>query len=80
MDSQLPIVNGKQAPRVIRQHSNPIPIAAMTADAFAENVRECRELGIYGHIAKPINMQQMLRTLRQLCRTPNTSQKGNTSC
>lgn len=80
MDIQMPIRNGKQATHVIRQHGNPIPIAAMTADAFAEDVRECRELGIYGHIAKPIDMQQMLRTLRQLCRTPNTSQKGNTSC
>ncbi len=77
MDIQMPIMNGKQATRVIQQHGNPIPIAAMTVDAFAEDVRECRELGIYGHIAKPIDMQQMLR---QLCRTPNTSLKGNTSC
>lgn len=79
MDIQMPIMNGKQATRVIRQHGNPIPIVAMTADAFAEDVRECRELGMNGHIAKPIDMQQVLRTLRQLCRTPNNSQKGNTS-
>ena len=37
MDIQMPIMNGKQATRVIRRHGNPIPIAAMAADAFAES-------------------------------------------
>ena len=43
-----------------------IPILAMTADSFAEDIRACREAGMDGHLAKPINMKQVLSALRTI--------------
>ena len=53
----MPEMNGLEATRSIRklpgQWASSIPIIAMTADAFSENVTECLETGMNGHIAKP---------------------------
>ena len=43
-----------------------IPIIAMTADAFSENVAECLEAGMNGHIAKPIDINNVLKELRKI--------------
>ena len=43
-----------------------IPIIAMTADAFSENVAECFEAGMNGHIAKPIDMKIVLKEIRRI--------------
>lgn len=69
MDIQMPVMNGREATRKIRESEKEsirkLPVIAMTADAFAEDIRECREAGMDGHIAKPIDMKQVLRILRQ---------------
>lgn len=61
MDVQMPIMNGYEATRRIRASQHPeastIPIVAMTANTFAEDVRDALDSGMNGHLAKPINME-----------------------
>ena len=70
MDIQMPVMNGLDATREIRKLENPyaagIPIIAMTADAFSENVAECFEAGMNGHIAKPIDIHNVIKELRKI--------------
>lgn len=70
MDVQMPVMNGKDATRKIRkeprQYLSTIPIVAMTADAFAEDVKACKEAGMDGHIAKPVNIKKVLIQLRNI--------------
>ena len=67
MDIQMPVLNGKEATRKIRENEDAyirnIPIVAMTADAFAEDIKACKEAGMNAHIPKPINMKQILSVL-----------------
>ncbi len=69
MDVQMPEMNVLDATREIRKLENPwassIPIVAMTADAFSENVTECLNAGMNGHIAKPIDMKLVIREIRK---------------
>lgn len=70
MDIQMPVMNGLDATREIRKLENPyaanIPIIAMTADAFSENVAECFDAGMNGHIAKPIDINNVVRELKKI--------------
>ena len=70
MDIQMPEMNGLEATRLIRKLENPyaagIPIIAMTADAFSENVAECLEAGMNGHIAKPIDINNVIKELKKI--------------
>ena len=70
MDIQMPVMNGIEATKTIRKLDDPwasrIPIIAMTADAFSENVSECLAAGMNGHIAKPIDMKLVLKEIRRI--------------
>ena len=70
MDIQMPEMNGLDATRNIRALDNPwaasIPIVAMTADAFSENVTECLNAGMNGHIAKPIDVKLVIKEIRRI--------------
>jgi CheY-like chemotaxis protein len=70
MDIQMPVMNGLDATRAIRRLNNPvartIPIIAMTADAFSENVAECMKAGMNGHIAKPIDVKLVIKEIRRI--------------
>jgi len=70
MDIQMPEMNGLDATRTIRSLDNPwassIPIIAMTADAFSENVTECLNAGMNGHIAKPVDMKLVIKEIRRI--------------
>ena len=70
MDVQMPEMNGLDATRAIRKLENPwassIPIVAMTADAFSENVMECLNAGMNGHIAKPIDIKLVIKEIRRI--------------
>lgn len=67
MDVQMPVMNGKDATRAIRAsalpHVRSIPVIAMTADAFAEDVTSCLEAGMDGHIAKPVDMDKLFQEI-----------------
>ena len=70
MDVQMPEMNGLDATRHIRSLENKwaasIPIIAMTADAFSENVAECLAAGMNGHIAKPVDMKLVIKEIRRI--------------
>ena len=70
MDIQMPVMNGLEAARAIRRLNDPwqksIPIVAMTADAFSENVAECLAAGMNGHIAKPIDIKLVIKEIRKI--------------
>ncbi len=70
MDVQMPEMNGLDATRAIRRLENPwassIPIVAMTADAFSENVTECLNAGMNGHIAKPVDIKLVIKEIRRI--------------
>ena len=70
MDIQMPEMNGLDATRAIRKLEDPwaasIPIVAMTADAFSENVTECLEAGMNGHIAKPVDIKLVIKEIRRI--------------
>ena len=70
MDIQMPEMNGLDATRAIRALADPwassIPIIAMTADAFSENVTECLEAGMNGHIAKPVDVKLVIKEIRRI--------------
>ncbi len=70
MDIQMPEMNGLDATRAIRALGDPwassIPIVAMTADAFSENVTECLNAGMNGHIAKPVDIKLVIKEIRRI--------------
>ncbi len=70
MDVQMPEMNGLDATRAIRSLENPgaasIPIVAMTADAFSENITECLNAGMNGHIAKPVDIKLVIKEIRRI--------------
>ena len=70
MDVQMPNMNGLEATRAIRTGSNPlgadIPIIAMTANAFADDIRSSIEAGMNAHISKPIDIAVLERTVKSL--------------
>lgn len=69
MDVQMPVMDGYEATKQIRKSTHPeaktIPIIAMTANAFAEDVAEALSNGMNAHIAKPINYDKMFELLKK---------------
>ena len=70
MDIQMPVMDGYEATREIRclveGKKAGIPIFALTANAFAEDRRRAIEAGMNGHIAKPIDIPSLMKTLRNV--------------
>ena len=69
MDIQMPVLTGYQAAKKIRASRHPlagkIPIIAMTANAFNEDVAEALACGMNGHLAKPIDIKKFYAVLRE---------------
>lgn len=69
MDIRMPRMNGYEATQAIRKLSHPdassIPIIAMSADAFSEDIQRCLECGMNAHIAKPIDVLKLTRLLKK---------------
>lgn len=66
MDVRMPVMGGYEATQVIRSLDHPdhdLPIIAMTADAFAEDVKRSLECGMNAHVAKPIDVREVLHLL-----------------
>lgn len=75
MDIQMPTMNGYEATIAIRNLENPdlasIPILAMTANAFEEDKKEALKSGMDGHIAKPIDIENLMDTLDEMLAKEN---------
>ena len=75
MDIMMPEMNGLEATKRIRdlerEDAKHVPIFAMTANAFAEDIKKCREAGMNEHFAKPLNMKEMIETIYRYCRGTN---------
>lgn len=71
MDIRMPRMNGYEATAAIRALDRPdartIPIIAMSADAFAEDIKRCLDCGMNDHTAKPIDIEEVVSLLRKYC-------------
>ncbi len=69
MDVRMPVMSGYEATQEIRALDHPdagtIPIIAMTADAFSEDIKRCLECGMNAHTAKPINLDEVISLLKK---------------
>lgn len=69
MDVMMPVMDGLSAARAIRsmerKDATVIPIIAMTANAFDEDRRRSREVGMDRHLAKPLDPQEIIRTINE---------------
>jgi len=68
MDIRMPIMNGYDAARAIRTSGRPdakLPIIAMTADAFSDDIQRCLDCGMNEHVAKPIDVNRLTQLLKK---------------
>lgn len=77
MDVQMPLMNGYEAARAIRSGTNPlgrtIPVIAMTANAFADDIQQSLAAGMNAHISKPMDMGVLRKTVvKVISETPQT--------
>ena len=72
MDIQMPVMNGYDAAKHIRSSCHPdadsVPIFAMTADAFAEDIELAKKVGMNSHLAKPLDIPAMMREIKKYLR------------
>lgn len=70
MDIRMPLMNGLEATEKIRHLDRPdaatVPILAMSANAFEDDIQRTKEVGMNGHIAKPIEVEKMFQTLERI--------------
>ena len=68
MDVQMPVMNGYEATRAIRaagrSDAREIPIVAMTANAFTDDVIASKQAGMNEHITKPLDAEQLVQCMR----------------
>lgn len=76
MDVMMPKMNGLEATQAIRASGHPqaasIPIIAMTANAFSDDIRKSKEAGMNAHLAKPIDEKRLLHVILHFTRQKNT--------
>lgn len=72
MDIMMPVMNGLDAAKAIRGLSRPdattVPIIALSANAFAEDIQKSKNAGINEHLAKPLEMDKMLKVIASYCK------------
>ncbi len=70
MDVHMPVMDGLKAAKTIRAMKRPdaaqIPIFAMTADVYEEDIRETKEAGMNGHLKKPLHAEEILWALLEV--------------
>lgn len=71
MDIMMPVMDGLTATRRIRsfprEDAKEIPIIAMTANAFEEDVKKCMEAGMNEHLAKPLEIERVIQAITEFC-------------
>jgi signal transduction histidine kinase/CheY-like chemotaxis protein len=80
MDIQMPEMNGTEATRVIRSsglpHAQTVPIIAMTANVFQDDIDRCYACGMNGHLGKPLDFSQVVSTLKKHLMPPAGPESG----
>ncbi len=80
MDVQMPVMDGLEATRRIRNGENPlgriIPILAMTANAFLEDMQKSKEAGMDEHLSKPVDIAALEQTVKRFRVTPPLKNNG----
>ena len=80
MDVQMPVMDGLEATRRIRNGENPlgriIPILAMTANAFLEDMQKSKEAGMDAHLSKPVDIAALEQTVKRFRVTPPENNSG----
>ena len=80
MDVQMPIMNGYEATKKIRHSSHldalSIPIIAMTANAFAEDIYKAKQAGMSEHLSKPLELEKMYKVLGHWMANESIDNKG----
>ena len=70
MDIRMPVMDGLEAAKLIRASgrtdARTVPIVAMSANAFEEDVKKSLESGMNAHLAKPFQMEDLIRTMRRI--------------
>lgn len=66
MDIQMPIMDGYEATKELRRLGNRTPIIAMTANAFSEDKKKAKDVGMDGYIPKPINVNKLVSTIMNI--------------
>ena len=83
MDVQMPVMDGLEATRRIRNGENPlgrtIPILAMTANAFLEDMQKSKEAGMDEHLSKPVDISALEQTVKRFRVTPPPKTNSGTS-
>jgi signal transduction histidine kinase/ActR/RegA family two-component response regulator len=83
MDIQMPVMNGYEAAsrirKIGRKDLETIPIVAMTADAFADDVQKAMEAGMNGHISKPIDLERLQKVIEKFVNIERTDADGRNS-
>lgn len=74
MDVQMPVMDGLEATRRIRSGENPlgktIPILALTANAFLEDMQKSKDAGMNEHLSKPVDIATLEQMVRRFCKKP----------
>ena len=70
MDMQMPVMDGSAAAKAIRRlntdYAKNVPIIAVTANAYSEDVKKCKDAGMDGHISKPVNIGKIIKLIVEL--------------
>ena len=81
MDIMMPVMDGLAATEAIRaaarEDAKTIPIIAMSANAFQEDQEQCYKAGMNAHLAKPLNMEKVIRTIYEQCRYKLSGRQKN---
>ena len=72
MDVMMPVMDGLEATRRLRALERPdaktVPVFAMTANAFADDIRRCKDAGMNEHLSKPLDSEKLFRTIYRYCK------------